>query len=271
LVQTAIFIGSSFGPMMGGYVADAWGYRATFYCSAALAGISLLIITLLIHEPRGSGEKTNIGSLERPLAAFRSMLAAGPLLSLTALVLVINLTFSLLGPVLPLTIQRLVANPAHLASSAGTISGIFAFSAAAAALVIGRISDLLGYGRTVIICALGMAFLYLPQGFVTTVLLLGVLRTIQGLFQGGLAPSINAMVVNAAPLEKAGASIGLSSSASSVGTAIGPILGALLLTWTSERAVFVISGGLFIMTALGIMVVNHQRSQNHFTIDKHSV
>jgi DHA1 family multidrug resistance protein-like MFS transporter len=170
-----------------------------------------------------------------------------------------------------LTIQRLVANPTHLASTAGTISGVFAFAAAAAALLVGRISDRFGYGRTVLVCALGMALLYLPQGFVTTVLMLGLLRTVQGFFQGGLAPSINAMVVNAAPLEKAGASIGLSSSASSIGTAIGPMLGALLLIWTSERAVFLISGGLFIMTALGIIAVNHQRSRNRFTNDEHTV
>lgn len=271
LVQTAVFVGASLGPMMGGYVADAWGYRATFYAAAVLAGIALLVIALLIREPGGSMDRTSQERFERPLSAFRSMLTAGPLLSLTVLVLVINLSFSLLGPVLPLTIQRLVANPAHLASTAGTISGVFAFAAAAAALVIGRISDRLGYGRTVLICALGMALLYLPQGFVTTVLMLGVLRTVQGLFQGGLAPSINAMVVNAAPLEKAGASIGLSSSASSVGTAIGPMLGALLLNWTSEKAVFLISGGLFIVTALGIMLVNHQRSRNRFTIDEHTV
>jgi DHA1 family multidrug resistance protein-like MFS transporter len=271
LVQTAVFIGSSLGPMMGGYVADAWGYRATFYASALLAGIALLVIALLTREPGGSMVKTSQGKLESPLGTFKSMLTAGPLLGLTAMVLVINLSFSLLGPVLPLTIQRLVANPAHLASTAGTISGVFALAAAAAALVVGRISDRLGYGRTVLICALGMAFLYLPQGFVTTVLMLGVLRSIQGFFQGGLAPSINAMVVNAAPLEKAGASIGLSSSASSVGTAIGPILGALLLNWTSEKAVFLISGGLFIVTALGIIMVNQQRNRNRFTNDEHTV
>jgi MFS transporter, DHA1 family, multidrug resistance protein len=271
LVQTSVFIGSSLGPMMGGYVADAWGYRATFYASALLAGIALLVIVLLTREPKGTVIRLIQGKPERPLAAFKTMLTAGPLLGLTMVVLVINLSFSLLGPVLPLTIQRLVTNPAHLASTAGTISGVFAFAAAAAALVIGRLSDRIGYGRTVLICALGMALLYLPQGFVTTVLVLGVLRTIQGFFQGGLAPSINAMVVNAAPLEKAGASIGLSSSASSVGTAIGPMLGALLLNWSSEKAVFLISGGLFIVTALGIIVVIHQRSRNHFTIDEHKL
>jgi DHA1 family multidrug resistance protein-like MFS transporter len=268
LVQTAIFVGSSLGPMMGGYVADAWGYRATFYVAAILAGLSLLVISIMTREPVGTKAMAGQVRRERPLAAFKSMLVTGPLLSLTAVVLVINLSFSLLGPVLPLTIQRLVVNPTHLASTAGTISGVFAFTAAAAALVIGRLSDRLGYGRTVLICSLGMALLYLPQGFATTVLILGVLRAVQGFFQGGLAPSINAMVVNAAPLEKAGASIGLSSSASSVGTAIGPLLGALLLNWTSERAVFIISGGLFIVTALGIMAVNHQRNRNHFTSDQ---
>jgi len=44
-----------------------------------------------------------------------------------------------------------------------------------------------------------------------------------------------------------------------------------LLNWTSEKAVFLISGGLFIVTALGIMVVNRQRSRNRFTIDEHTV
>jgi len=176
-----------------------------------------------------------------------------------------NFSFSLLGPVLPLTIQRLVENPERLASIAGTISGVFAFTAALAALVTGRLSDRIGYARTVFLCALGMAFLYIPQGFAPSVLVLGILRTIQGFFQGGLAPSINALVVNAAPLEKAGATIGLSSSAASVGAAIGPMVGAILLNTTSDKAVFLISGGLFMVISLGIFVVNRQYKPGRFT------
>jgi len=175
------------------------------------------------------------------------------------MVLFINLAFSLLGPVLPLTIQRLVANPARLASTAGTISGVFAFTAAAAALVVGRLSDKTGYATMVVICAMGMALLYFPQGFAQTAFLLGFLRSLQGFFQGGLAPSINAMVVSAAPLDRAGATIGISSSAAAVGTAVGPIIGAMLLNSTSETAVFVISGGLFIAIAIAVLL-RQQRS-----------
>ncbi|MHB9033004.1 MAG: MFS transporter [Anaerolineae bacterium] len=262
LVQTAVFVGASLGPMIGGYVADAWSYRATFYASAVLAGIALLLISLLTREPSAVSPVTR---RETPIAGIRTLFTQGPLLSLTIMVLLINLTFSLLGPVLPLTIQRLVPNQEHLASTAGTISGVFAFTAALAALVVGRLSDRIGYARTVFICGLGMAVLYLPQGFATTVIVLGILRTIQGFFQGGLAPSINALIVSAAPLEKAGATIGLSSSAASVGTAIGPIIGSLLLNYTSDTMVFLISGGSFLIISLIIYL--RRRSQTRFTPD----
>ncbi|MCE5259608.1 MAG: MFS transporter [Chloroflexi bacterium] len=264
LVQTAVFVGSSLGPMIGGYVADAWGYRATFFASAVLAGAALLIIALFTREPSAA---PTTARKEAPLAGLKGLISRGQLLTLTALVLLINFSYSLLGPVLPLTIQRLAANPEHLASIAGTISGGFAFTAALAALVVGRYSDRIGYARTVFICAFGMAVLFIPQGFAPSVLALGILRAVQGFFQGGLAPSINALVVNAAPLERAGATIGLSSSAASVGTAVGPIVGALLLNTTSDKAVFLASGGLFMVISLGIMIVNSKSRAGRFTVD----
>lgn len=257
LVQTSVFVGASLGPMIGGYVADAWGYRATFFASAVLAGASLLVVSFFVREP--AARQGGVRKSESALVGLRTLLTEGPLLSLTVMVLFINLAFSLLGPVLPLTIQRLVANPARLASTAGTISGVFAFTAAAAALVVGRLSDKTGYATMVVICAMGMALLYFPQGFAQTAFLLGFLRSLQGFFQGGLAPSINAMVVSAAPLDRAGATIGISSSAAAVGTAVGPIIGAMLLNSTSETAVFVISGGLFIAIAIAVLL-RQQRS-----------
>ncbi|NLV74827.1 MAG: multidrug efflux MFS transporter [Chloroflexi bacterium] len=261
LVQTAVFIGASLGPMIGGYVADAWSYRSVFFAAAVLAGVSLLIVAVLTREPHlkaAPQPRTHTPAL----SGFRALLQTGPLLRLTAIVLVINLTLGLLGPVLPLTIQRLVSDSSRLASTAGTISGVFALSAAVAALVVGRISDHVGYARTVFICALGMALMYLPQGFAASVLVLGVLRVVQGIFQGGLASSINAMVVNSAPLDQAGVTIGLSTSAGSIGTALGPMLGSYLLIISTDRAVFLISGALFGMVALLVLLFDRRFTAN---------
>ena len=54
LLQMAIYIGSSTGPLLGGVVADAFGYRATFWVTGALlflAGLGVLIFVKEDFDP----------------------------------------------------------------------------------------------------------------------------------------------------------------------------------------------------------------------------
>jgi len=172
--------------------------------------------------------------------------------------LVVNLTFGLIGPVLPIFIQQLVTNPDRLASTAGTISGVAAFSAALAALVIGRLSDAIGHRKILLICGAGLGLTYIPQALARTTLFLGIVRTAQGLFQGGISPSSSAMLVNRASKERAGAALGLSTSASGVGYALGPLLGAGLMAVTSAPVVFLVAGALFIVMTLALATLDRE-------------
>ena len=54
LLQTGLFIGSSLGPMLGGYIADAFSYRATFFVSASIVALSVLITVFMVKEPEES-------------------------------------------------------------------------------------------------------------------------------------------------------------------------------------------------------------------------
>jgi len=189
---------------------------------------------------------------ESPLAGFRSLLGSRRLALLIAMVFVINLTYGLLGPVLPLYIQQLVSNPKRLASTAGTISGVAAFTGAAAALIIGRLSDRLGHRRVLLSCLGGMSLLYFPQALARSATVLGCLLGMQGFFQGGLSPSTSAMVVGGAPREKVGAALGLSSSASATGYALGPMLGALVMGATTPGTVYLFAGGIFTLVTLSV-------------------
>jgi MFS transporter, DHA1 family, multidrug resistance protein len=258
LVQTGLFIGSSLGPMVGGYIADAYGYRATFYVGALITLVPALLVITLVREPAESVLATARARLENPLAGFKSLLGLPQLLLLIGLTFTINLIYGLLGPVLPVFIQQLVSNPSRLASIAGTISGVAAFSAAVSALTVGRFSDRIGHRRTLLGCAVGTALLYFPQAYARSATMLGWFRGLQGFFQGGMSPSTSALVVTSAPKEKTGTALGLSSSASSVGFAIGPILGALLLAATSSRVVFLVSGGVFLLVAGAVALVDGQ-------------
>jgi DHA1 family multidrug resistance protein-like MFS transporter len=252
LLQTSVLVGSSVGPMFGGYIADALGYRAAFYVAAVVVFAATLLVLLAVREPVESTVASAQARRENPLAGFRSLLRLPRLVLLIGLVLVINLTYGLLGPVLPLYIQQLVTNPSRLASTAGTISGIAAFTGAAAALIIGRLSDRLGHRRVLLSCLGGMTLLYFPQALARSATMLGFFLGLQGFFQGGLSPSTSALVVGSAPKEKVGAALGLSSSASSTGYALGPILGALVMGATTPRTVYFIAGGIFTLVTLSV-------------------
>jgi DHA1 family multidrug resistance protein-like MFS transporter len=240
--------------MVGGYVADALGYRATFYVSAVIVFAATLLVLLAVREPAESATVAAQARRENPLAGFKSLLGSTRLILLIAMIMVINLTYGLLGPVLPLFIQQLVTNPSRLASTAGTISGLTAFTGAAAALIIGRLSDRLGHRRVLLSCLGGMTLLYFPQAFARSATMLGCFLGLQGFFQGGLSPNTSAMVVGGAPKEKLGAALGLSSSASSTGYALGPLLGALVMGASTPRTVYLLAGGIFTLVTLSVAV-----------------
>ncbi|MHB0856347.1 MAG: MFS transporter [Anaerolineae bacterium] len=245
LIQTSVLVGASLGPMLGGFVGDLFGYRYAFIAAAVIVALSTLLMVRAVHEPKHESTAAKQAAQGNALGAFRAVLTAPRVGVLAIITFAINLTFGLMGPVLPLFVQQLVEDPSRVASAAGTISGVTAITAAAAALSIGRVSDSIGHRRTLLACVGGMSLFYLPLAIVRSTVMLGVVRGVHGLFQGGISPSTSAMVVRQARPDNMGAALGISSSAASVGAAIGPMLGALLMATSSPQAVFLISAGIF--------------------------
>lgn len=255
LVQTSVFVGSTLGPMAGGFIADAYGYRATFFGGGAIVLVATLLVILMVTEPEESAAIAARARTESPVAGFRSVLGSPGLLALIAMVFSVGLTYGLLGPALPIYIQQLVGGSDRIASIAGTIAGVGAFRAAVSALVIGRLSDRIGHRRALVTCSVGMSALYFPQALVRSATGLGIVRGLQGFFQGGISPSLSALVVSLAPKDKVGSALGLSSSASSAGSALGPVLGALLVAHMPTATVFYIAGVSFALVTLVNVIV----------------
>lgn len=255
MVQTSVFVGSTVGPMLGGYIGDAFGYRATFFSGAALALVASVLVLVVVREPEESAAIAAQARSESPLAGFRGILVSPGLSTLIAMVFSVGLTYGLLGPALPIFIQQLVGSRDRIASVAGTVTGVGAFTAAVSAMIVGRVSDRLGHRRTLLTCSVGMGLLYFPQALVRSATALGAVRGLQGLFQGGISPSLSAMVVNLAPKDKTGAALGLSTSAQSIGFAIGPVLGALFVATTPITTVFYVAGIVFALVTIANIVV----------------
>lgn len=252
ILQTSFFIGMSIGPMVGGYLGDAIGFRATFYVSAAIVLVSFLIAFKFTVESAESATPREHAQKESALAAFRGLLRIPTLMGLIALTVIINLTGSILSPAMPLFIQEIIPPDRSPASVAGNVFGASALAAAVSALIAGKVSDRIGHRKTVLLSTLGVTLLYIPQGLASTATALGVFAAMQGLFRGGLGPSMNAMIVESSPRDKTGSALGLASSAASIGFAVGPMLGAAILGAASTRAVFFVAAGLFAAVTLGV-------------------
>lgn len=244
LMQVAVFIGSSVGPLIGGVLADIWGYRVPCFAAAALMLASAAIVVAFVREsfvpPPASARRAG------PLAEARSLLRLSPLPMLVAVIFLIQLGVQVVAPVLTLFIEELNGE-----ENAATVSGIViactGIMSAIAALVLGKLGDRIGHTAILTACLAGAAVAYFPQALVREVWHLLVLRMVLGVFLGGLMPSANTILANLVPRERRGAAFGLTATATSLSNGVGPLSGAAIATGLGMRAIFVCTGALYIL------------------------
>ncbi len=226
MLQMAVYAGTLVGPLVGGVVADAWGYRASMQVTSALWFFAALLVHLLVREsftPSAAGVK-------RPglLAGLREVMSHGGLRAIFAVRIILRLGDRTLTPVLPLFIQGLLVSGERVASVTGLVVGLSGAASAAGALLLGRISDRLGPRRVLLACTVGAAAFFAPCFVVSEVWELAALQAGASFFVGGTLTSVSTMLAALAPPGKQGAVYGVDQSASSVGNAVAPMLGAAI-------------------------------------------
>ena len=252
LMQTAVFVGSSAGPAFGGLLSDRYGYRATFVFTGVTLALSGIAVSLLVRERFERPAATAKASGSSLILGVRLVLRSEQLLAMIVSLFLVQVAGMVISPILPLFIQSLSAPDQPVASTAGIIMGTTAGSSALAAIVLGRVSDRVGYRRILMVCAVGAGLLYVPQIFVRSTWELLALRAVLGLFMGGVMPTAMAIIGIVTPPESRGWVYGLTASASSLGNAVGPMLGATVTATLGLRSVFAVTA--VFLTVVGLWV-----------------
>ena len=100
---------------------------------------------------------------------------------------------------MPLYVQQLHGTTVNLAFWAGFVGSAAGLSNMIASPLLGRLSDRIGQERVLGISLIGAALLFIPQAMATTVWQLLLFRLLQGIFLGGLIPSVNALFADSRP------------------------------------------------------------------------
>ncbi len=256
LLQMAVWSGASVGPLLGGLVADTWGYRAAFWVTGILLFLAGLTVWRFVSEDFQPPTRESGSASGGFWAGVTLVIHQHSLLSLFSIRFITRLAVRMIGPVLPLFVQTIAPSTARLATTTGLISGVQAGTSAIGAVTLGRAGDRIGYRRVLLACMVAGAILYVPQFFVTTPWQLLILQGAVGLVMSGVLASLSALLAILAPEGRQGAVYGVDASVVSAANAVGPMLGASIAATVGLRAPFLLTaGGLALAAGLVWLLV----------------
>ncbi len=256
IIQTAIFAGSSLGPLVGGFLAHLVGPRATFLVASACLAAAGVLVLFFVRENFVPVARAAVAGVSR-MARIRgsvTMLLGGAMLTLIVVLFLVRSAAMAVQPIIPLFVAELAPDIADPSVLAGLAMGMLGFTSAGSAMVFGRLGDRRGHWPILLGCVTLGGLLYLPMAFVQSPWQLVVLQGLFGVAAGGLIPSANAIIANVTAPERRGAMYGLTASAGALGGFVGPLAGAGLAAVSGFRAPFLMVGVMLLLAAVLVFV-----------------
>ncbi len=124
--------------------------------------------------------------------------------------------------------------------------------------LIGRLADLISRQRVLLGC---LAIFVIGSAITALAVDLPVLvtgRFIQGVGGGGLVPATLAIVALLWPADRRGMPLGVVGAVQEIGSVLGPLLGALVLTIADWRAIFWLNAILGIVLAIAVVLTGRE-------------
>jgi DHA1 family multidrug resistance protein-like MFS transporter len=254
VLQMAIYLGSSVGPLLGGFVADTLGYRAAFFVTGGLLFLAGVLVTTLVREQFTPPEEEPDAQRRKPRLwdGLLLVLRTRALLIVFSIRVLMRTAFRIVGPIMPLFIQQIAGPEVKIASLTGTITGLASATSAGSAIVFGRLVDRIGPRRILLACGTVACALYGLQGFAQTPTQFLILRVLNGAAMGGIVSSVSTLLAALAPKDRFGAVYGVDTSITAAANAVAPMVGAALTaTWGLSSAFW----GAALMYGLATVVV----------------
>ena len=259
LMQVAIGVGLGLGPIIGGFVADAYGYKAAFYVTGGLLAIAGTVVLLGVEEQlvtQTSSGKHLLGFFK----AWRQIMAIQRLRLIYSLRFINQMGRVIFIPILPFFIITLIDNPDQVNGYTGLVLGMASAATAIFSILLGRLGDRRGHHIIVVICLFVSALSFAGQGFVANGWQLLGLQMLYGIALGGTVTGISALLASVTREGDEGLVYGLDNSVNAGARMVGPLLGVSIYGWFGARMVFGTAALLYLLAGvMAVMGVAHQR------------
>ena len=155
-----------------------------------------------------------------------------------------------IAPIISLYIKELMHNQGPIALVAGIIAALPGISNIISAPRLGAYGDAHGSNKVLMAGYLFAVIMYFPQGFVSSIWLLGILRFFIGISDGALFPTIQTLLTKNSPTSATSAVFSWNQSFQALGNMFGSLLGGSLAGLFDYNVVFISTATLLLLNFL---------------------
>jgi multidrug resistance protein len=244
--QTFQLMGSSAGPVIGGYVATLWGLNSTFYFYGLLGLVSLVITYLWIHEPEGVTHKKHEISFDWPTA--RRLLSNRSY----SLACIATFTIFFMRTGIRSTMIPLYAD-SELGLNETDIGAVIAYSTIMnliLAIPMGHAIDYYGRKPAIVKSLVVTMLAALAFPYTTDYLTLSLAAVLLGIGTSGAGQAPLALATDATFHEPRGISMGMYRLFGDIGFMVGPIILGVIADNMGLRAPFFFTAVLLLVSTV---------------------
>lgn len=258
LLQTGTWIGVAIGPLIGGVIGDTFGFRESFWITGSLLALSGFATLIWVQEDFKPETKVRRQSFAE---SFRGLLRAPNMFNLYCVTFLQTTGRMLFFPIAALFVMELMHSTSGAAAATGLMMGIKAIAGSLSAVWLGRIGDRIGHLRILWFSMIVSVGLYLPQAVVNATWQLILLQAFTGFANGGILPSIGALMNLQIPAGNQGATYGIDAGITAAGRSVAPLLAAVFAIWLGIRSVFILAAAVYGLAAIVVMYISLTKSK----------
>lgn len=246
-LATGNVVGTLLGPLLGGVLADSFGYRESYYVTGVMMLVVFVTTMLFVHEQFTPVKKAEMVPTKQVFQQIKYPMLIWGLFVTTLVIQAANMSMT---SVISLLIKELCRNQGQVALVSGVITSLPGVVTLVASPLLGMLSDRIGPERVLITGLLLAVVCFIPMSFVTNVWQLGAMRALLGISDAALLPAIQSLMTYYVPKSGFGRIFSYNQSFQALGSVGGPMMGAVVASVFDYRSVFMATAILEIANVL---------------------
>lgn len=253
IVQMGQRLGPAVGPLIGGLVAPLVGIRRSFLVTAAFYLAAALLIAVFYKEPHGARTREARRSLG---SVFGELVRTPGFVLLFIVIFAFQTVDRSFGPILPLYVAYLGVEPARVATVAGILFSLAAFSAAFGHRITHTLMDRVPPRPLVTAAAVAGGAAIALTLVVPSVVTIAVALVVAGVAIGIGMTAAYSLAGRLLPADAHVTGFGLLTTASLIGLATSPVIAGFL---GASGLTLVFAFDVVLMMALAVLVSSRMK------------